>query len=431
MTRSMLAAMALLHLLGVSLGLLVSPGATEPSGNAAEGPAAINLERLLKDLGSDQFETREAATRALEALEDEPIGLREILKSPDLEVRRRVDRILKSYVPKRARRGLAKAVALAKEGRVEEMVERLALWNEFDREKERGKTIAELTARAFEWEHRHFFNLEAFYQGFKLGGPRFKSRSQRKKYSESELRELREPPSVEDIAEVQTKYKEVRGKNIVEENIQRAAVGTIYLASGDVRLPGVFCGVIFANGNVEVLQAQNTIIFCAGDFMCDCTKKGGPLDHCLIVANGEVRCSTLVRDCTIVAGRSVSIPKGAKIYSSAILTIKADRSPVKFFVPETVGLTVGQHYRGNTIVDIKGNPITGDGVRINEVRKDSPFAAGLRVEDVIIAVDKIEVRTNERFRKVLCGKLAEGGPTITFTLLRAGKTVEVPIAVKD
>jgi hypothetical protein len=431
MTRSKLTAMTLLLLLGVSFGLMVSPGATEPLRNAVEEPAKFNLERLLEDLGSDLFETREAATRALEALEDEPIGLREGLKSPDLEVRRRVEGILKSYVPKRARRGLTKAVALAKEGRIEEMVERLVLWNEFDREKEKSKAIAELTARAFEWEHRHFFNLEAIYRGFKLGGPRFKSRSQRKKYSESELKEFRESPSVEDIAEVHTNYKEVRGKNIVEENIQRTAVKTIYIASGDVRLPGVICGVIFANGNVEVLQAQNSIIFCAGDFTCDCTKKGGALDHCFIVANGEVRCSTLVRDCTIVAGRSVLIPKGAKIYSGAILTVHPDRFPLKFFVPETVGLTVGQHHRGNTIIDLNGIAITGDGVSVYKVRKDSPFAAGLRAEDVITAVDKIEIRSSARLRKVLCGKLAEGGPTITFTVLRAGKTVEVPIAVKD
>lgn len=428
MTRSLPVTMTLLLVLSVSLCLLVSPRATEPDGNPTEGPAARNVDRLLKDLGSDQFETREAATRALEALEEEPIGLRERLKSPDLEVRRRVDLILKSHVTKRARRGLAKALALAKEGRFEEMVERLIFWKDWDQGKEGDKALAELAARTFEWEQRHFANLESMWPNFKLGTQRSKPRSQRKKYS---LKELREPPSVEDVAEIWTEYKKVRSRNIIATGEHGAPnANTVYIASGDVCVPSLQNGFIFAGGNVEVYRAHNTVIFCAGDFKNNCKGKSW-LTSCLIIANGEVTCSSDVMGCTILTGRSFLLPKGAKIDYSAILKTNTPQSFVKFFAPETMGLTVLQSYRDNKIVDVWGIPFTGEGVWIKEVRADSPFAAGLRAEDVITALDEIKVRTTERFRKVLCRKLAEGGPRITFTIHRKGKTLDVPIAVKD
>jgi hypothetical protein len=434
MTRSMLAAMTSLLVLSVSLSLLVHPSATEPRGNAAEGPAAINVERLLEDLGSDQFETREAATRALEALDDEPIGLRKGLKSPDLELRRRVDRILKSHVSKRARRGLAKAVTLAKEGRVEEMVERLILWNEWDQGKERGKAVAELAARAFEWEHRHFANLDSLWPSFKLATQRFRSRNHRAKYSLRELRELRELPSAEDVAEIWTKYKVICDCNIAGGEQSGRDGNTVYIASGDVRVPSLQNGVILALGNVEVSHANDTVIFCASDLKNDFKNdfKGKRyLSRCLIVANGEVTCPSAVLSSTIVAGRSIVVPKGTKIDNSAILKMNPPKSFVKFFDPEMVGLTVWQHYRDGKIVDILGIPVTGDGVWIKEVRKDSPFAASLNAEDVITAINEIKVPTKEIFRKVLRRKLAEGGPTLTFTVRRAGKTLDVPIAIKD
>jgi S1-C subfamily serine protease len=55
----------------------------------------------------------------------------------------------------------------------------------------------------------------------------------------------------------------------------------------------------------------------------------------------------------------------------------------------------------------------------------------LRPGDVITAIDEKKTPTIEIFRRVLRRTLAEGGPLITFTVQRAGKTLEVTLPVKD
>lgn len=50
---------------------------------------------------------------------------------------------------------------------------------------------------------------------------------------------------------------------------------------------------------------------------------------------------------------------------------------------------------------------------------------------MITAVEEKKTPTTDIFRRVLRRKRAEGGPLITFAVQRLGKTLDVPIRVKD
>jgi hypothetical protein len=104
--------------LGLLLCTSVCIATNEPScllKNQPSDPVA----RWVDDLGSDSYEARESATRALMELEEEPPLLRQALQSPNLEVRRRAALIRDAHVAKQAQRGLLKVHALAKEGRID------------------------------------------------------------------------------------------------------------------------------------------------------------------------------------------------------------------------------------------------------------------------------------------------------------------------
>ncbi len=87
---------------------------------------------MIEKLGSDRFELREEATRALMEREEAAAALQKALTSTDAEVRRRAADLLVALRPKRARHALARGRALGKEGRVVEMVDRLVYWKEWD-----------------------------------------------------------------------------------------------------------------------------------------------------------------------------------------------------------------------------------------------------------------------------------------------------------
>jgi hypothetical protein len=425
MTRTFFSRVALLLAISVFPGLLVCLSATGPQTKKPDGVSEKQVKRWIDDLGSADFQTREAATRALMELQDEPRHLRDSLKSPDLEVRHRLTRILEAYVPKRARRGLAKAQVLAKEGRVDEMVERLVLWNEWDRGKERGKLVGELAARMIEWEYRTFGKTGFLTHIF--GSPGLAVRPPKFLVTPEVLIETWSRPK-----------KELRGIDVTEEfDPPRQSINAVIVASRDARVGMLETGVIVAGGDVRLIGASASVIICAGNIEL------GSLTDCLVIAGGNVKCPRRLGGCTILSGGSIMVSREAEFKGCALLCtgnpdFPAPKSPVKFFNPTTVGLTVWQLYGngkawpdGMRFTDREGRPVYGDGVWIKELRKDSPFAAGLRAEDVITAIDEKKTPSKAIFRKLLRRKLAEGGPTITFTVRRAGKTVDVPIAIKD
>src|SRR5262245_45034999 len=84
------------------LGLLFLAGAcllTEAPPSPGAEPDPDRVDRLIRQLGSDRFKEREAAAKALEELGEPalPALKRAATDSPDVEVRRRAEALLKKF----------------------------------------------------------------------------------------------------------------------------------------------------------------------------------------------------------------------------------------------------------------------------------------------------------------------------------------------
>jgi hypothetical protein len=190
-------------------------------------------------------------------------------------------------------------------------------------------------------------------------------------------------------------------------------------ACGDVQLYAAVNSFIIAGGDVKIVfNLDNSIIICDGDVELSYMPSYG----CLIVARGKVTCvHDPLRHGLIRSGHTLHLPDGKTV------DLK-DGTPdpfafVKFFELADVGITA-ENLPPHEKPDAQG-------VLLKEVRKDSPFANGLRPGDRIIAIEEKKTPTTEIFRRILRRKLAEDEPTITFTVRRSGKMLDVPIPMKN
>ena len=89
------------HLLLASVALLLGP----ISRGEAPRPTAIDVEQLIRQLGSDKFEEREAASKALERIGEPAFpALRKAAGRDDAEVRRRARRVMEATYARLAAR---------------------------------------------------------------------------------------------------------------------------------------------------------------------------------------------------------------------------------------------------------------------------------------------------------------------------------------
>lgn len=447
MRRSLLAQIPLWLLLGNLLCLMSDPCLMVPASDALKGQSGEKVWHWIKDLASDSFEQRDKATRALMRLEDEPPSLREGLKSPDMEVRRRVASILETYVAKRAHHGLKKAQALAKERRVDEMIERLVRWREWIKEEEEWRAVAELAAGLVEWEARTYGNTRFLGPGFHHVPSVFRKKNHSPK----------DAITPGEIARVWTHSRHILGQEIALDASEVSSKHLVVLALGNVCTPTLYGSILLANGNIRMQYApSHSIIICEEDL-----EVSGGIQNCLVIVRGKVTChkdskinySTVlsrgpvafsegvtVENAAIFSEASIACPKAIRLGKSALMRTSTLDWPVKFFDPEIAGLTVWQVYRNNGTLpsaspllafpdgiqfgDLHEKPDLGFGVQIKKVRKGTPYDGRLHEGEIITAIDDKKTPSKEIFRKVLRRKLAEGGPNITFTMRRTDKILE-------
>jgi hypothetical protein len=402
MKRFLHMSIVLLFLAGILPFSLVNP---LPHGSAAEKASAKKIDALIADLGSDLFETREAATQALkERLEALP-ELRKARRSADREVRLRVEAILTVLEPKCCFR---KAQALAKAGRAVEVADRLALSATRGIAAEEGwDSLMRFTDQLIKSTERYF----PLHTGHKLRrGPDFPAgefRQFAKLYNPREIAERKidlvsspkdKRKAWDDLihaskGKLLLRAEEISGGDVI--GIMRGMIA----ASGDVQIEQANGSVIVAGGDVKLGVALCSIIICDGDVeLSSPSKVTGP-----IVARGKVICKVgKLGYCVARSGHTLHWRDGKTIDLN-------DGTPdpfafVKFFELADVGLAADD--------DPLREKSTAEGVRLKEVRKTSPFASGLRCGDVVTAIEDKKTPTTEIFRRVLRRKLAEEEPSV-------------------
>jgi len=403
----------------------VAPALSHDSGNEPDRSGVAverRIDELIRQLGSEEFEVREKATRVLMECEQAAPHLRKALQSPDAEVARRAAQILEVFAQRKAHHALDRLAALAKAGAVDQAVELLVRRQRWD-EDACWQVMAQLARKLVDLEQQHFDKAGIrTSEDTPFGDFR--------RYSAKVRPELVVGPEilVRDGAYL------FRGKQVSTKN---ATGHSIIVASGPVHLSRFGSSVIFASGSVEVERdgepgmVCNSVIVCDGDFKAcyvancliiargavRCSRAAG---HCLIVAGGGVKCSENISNCHIIAGGKADLRKEAALPLMKNTIKENEPNPfvgfVKFFDPAEAGITV---------------EAAEGGVRVREAHEGKPFAqAGLKTGDAVIAIDGAEVASPDSFRRLLRRSLA-GEEAVVFKVRRDSKVLEIPVRVKD
>ena len=327
----------------VAFLLALVPALLCPSQNAAmsdtptssQAASREQLKQWIAQLGDDDFDNREAATRALKDRDDAAPLLRKALKSPDVEVCHRAAEILTPIDRKRAPRELGKALALAKDGRIDEVVERLVRWQGLAEDQKVWEAVYQLAGRTALAADHDLVNGRHFLQFFSPHGSYLDLVGSRP-------REFAVLPGT--VLESQQGL--FRGEQFAP-GIRADCRASIVAVSRSVLLSSpVTADIIVCGGDVETYRVIHSIIICDGDF-----KANNGLCNCVVVARGKVTCKVSISN-VFISAHEVELLHGKD--ACVIHTGQAATPPgLKFFDPAEAGVEVG--------VDDDGDPKAGTG----------------------------------------------------------------------
>jgi hypothetical protein len=394
----------LLLAVGVCATLVLS---WPPRSVADEGPpSSREIDKLIAQLGSDSFTAREEATRLLQQRPDAIPVLRRALKSSDGEVARRAGAILEFFDRQEKNRPLRRLAALAKDGQVDLAVEKLVRHKEWDDEDAALQVLAELAGRLTDLEQKEFGVVSL--QPSPQPGSEMPIRDFRR-YREKMQPKLLTAPRISP----RDRLEHVMVLRAEEIQADGHLFDSLVVCSGRVRGRMLARTVLFAGDSVEA-DVLNSVIVCDGDF----TLRGDLLAGGLIIARGDVHCSSNVIGSRIIAGGRVYLKGGGQLSSKSKVK-ENEPNPlgfVTFFDPAKVGIKVEK---------------ADGGLRVKEAAKDKPFArAGLHADDLLTAVDGETVKDPEVFRRLLRAKLAVEGEMV-LKVRRGEQTLEVRVPCKD
>ncbi len=394
--------------LHTALALSLPLGAVSMAAPPPAPAGKVQVAALIEQLRSDRFEEREKATRALLDLDAIPAELRAAVKSPDPEVRRRAARIVRSIDKRHAQTALSEVPELARAGEVDQAIERVVRWAEEDPRGDSQKALHKLAWKLAQANRYHRVRLDPLLN-----------------YADGSLLL---PPRRGPIAEGPWEIRTSRGPLKFEND---RGWGRFFLRGAGVSVRGTGGGIITSTGPVKVDGGRNNkcLIFSCGPVSVESEQHGEPF---LIVCDGDVQVRTSIIDSLIVARGKVSLLNTYKcaifaggaidpdvVDSGRMSVFRSNDSTglgiVKFFDPAKAGVEVAAG---------KG------GVTVKKAHKDKPFAAILRVGDLVTAIGDVKVRSPEAFRRHLRAALAEGTKTITLTVNRSEKTLAVPVRVR-
>jgi hypothetical protein len=388
----------------LSAALCLAPSAPRCSADEPVGRER-DIDALVAQLGSEDFEAREAATRRLMEREDAAAALRRALKSPDHEVARRAREILDTFVRREKERAFNKLADLAKHGAVDQAIEKFVRRDKWDDETACWQVMAKLGGKLTDLE-RQAYGKASLRESQAAPIRDFR------RYVAAHGGESRE---FKIITARRPSADQVGGTCVIRaEEIPRgnSVAGSLITSCGGVKLGDVMQSVIFAGGSVDVSGAHDSLIVCDGDFTA-----GVGLLRVLVIARGTVRCPSIVEESRIIAGGGVQYAARSEVLNTKVK--EKETNPlgfIKFFDPAEVGIKVES---------------AEGGVRVREAAKDKPFAtAGLRAGDLVTALDGAAVKDAEGFRRLLRAKVAVEGTT-TFHVRRDQKTLEIPVTHKD
>ena len=396
--------------------------AAPPPARAAAPPFRrlrdAEVARLVAQLGSDSFSVREEASRVLRMHQEAEVALRLALGSPDQEVRRRANRLLKGYRLWRANRVREQFSALVAQGRAGEFIERAVVWRDMDGAEVSWPGAGDLAWRMYQLPHfvrgrSSSYRREEDY--FPWGGyRRFRAFVRHTEFRGDVLKLKKEENFCLACAErIESTDALCMSILVASSNIKVALVNScVLLANGPVevgplppsyrrnpnRSPAVHAGVLIADGEVRIRGKASGII----------------------IASGKIICEEPPEACTLISASEVEVPKGTRLGTRPRETRITRNDPtlqglVRFYSLASAGLGVRPSRRGLTVTALNSR---------------KPFAcAGVRAGDEILTVNGKIVRHPEALR-VLLRRLAALGGMTELTIRRRDKVFPIHLQVQ-
>jgi hypothetical protein len=373
----------------------------------AQAPAAPpdkkhDIDRLIQQLGSDDFEVREEATRKLADRDDALPKLREAMKSGDREVQLRAERLAARIARRLENRRLPELVAGVNKVGLDRFIDQMATRKDF--------------ATSARWELAYQLARAAVMRASKVGGKEFSL----PELDLSTMTTLTEcPPSGPTKAKVLLANGD-RGDG-------EAVEGCLLISSGPLaeQLVAVDGSVLFVNGDVKGCGSVNeSVIFCNGEIGYI-----NEVRNSIVIATGGFAGSTGAKGCFFqvqsVGGHTssrdnvyVNLKEVAAKTSAGNQFVQTEEGPLQMFQlfnPASMGLQTS----------------SADGwAKVDGVGDGTPFArAGFLKGDLVLGLDKGPFGSPELFRRFLRRRGA--GDEAVFKVQRGDKVVDLKVQFTD
>ncbi len=380
-----------LMLVGIALALLFGEA-------KAAAPGEPEIEKLVRDLGSKDFRVRQDAKRRLTELEAVP-ALRKASNSDDPEIARLAQSILRDLEKSAAARSLEKLRQQIADGKADLVIDRFARWNGPEDDQTNWELLIDFAwdvAKRAKKKHA-LLNDEQLLQSSPVKST--KEFDFVKSGRESLFIHSRQRFTFPTDIGVFVRADGMDGERIMPRQVLVSSNG-IAVRSGIRRT------IILATGGpCHVMHIWDAILICDGDIEC-----AESIGNSVVIANGSVKCGD-ARNSMIVATGSIT---SRQKKDPTVTRLENEPNPfgfIKWFTVAEVGVEVAA---------------AKDAVRIEKLHDGKlPLKAGLKVGDIVTAVDGTKVDSLASFRRrLLRGVVNE---YCTLTVQRGGKSLDVPL----
>ncbi len=329
-----------------------------------------SVEQLIDRLASDNFETRDAARRALLERPEALPALRKSLHADDAEVRRAVAEIIEEFQKRDRKREVKRALDFLDKGEVDTFVDLVTSF-EPPLEDEIWLAMCAYVRKVADASGRRNFLPD--------------------------VREITQNKPSRDCSldkNVNQYHRFLENRLVAQELTKRKDFNKC---------------LVVCKGNVEArISIQHTILFTNGNFDCKSI-----LWNSAVIADSVSSTERPFPVACFVIARG----KDGKVISDAdVEQARKVRELVRFFEPVVVGIEVAE---------AKG------GVIVKKVHDGKPFAvAAVKEDDLVTAIDEATVDSPESFRKLLRAKRAKGGDFV-IKVRRGDQTKEFTIHLAD
>jgi hypothetical protein len=388
----------------------VASGAARPQ-EPAPPPRVIPLAELVKQLGSDDYHEREAASKRLSALAlDPPPELLAAAQSENPELRERASKATLAMRWNVGATRLPRGQKFVEEGRVDLFVAATVVWDLKPDDRRLWEPAFDLGRRLIKDAHMTGQRkpngcpsaLKDYEEFVNLLSPRYT------RVNEVYIRKEAEPHLLSSYNEA------IQATGVAEP---KAIGGNLIISRGNVTATsGIGESLVLANGDISARTIMlNSVLVCDGDV----TLTGGAIINCLVVARGNITAAEGADTSVLMAGGKVRLGKQLPNKGKHHLVLVEGE-------PNTLGLTFFE------LLDTLGLVVrVADGnVIVDNYKLRGAFAkTGAELGDIITAVNGKKPDSAESLRRLLRDALAIGDATLT--LRRGEKTETVKVSLPE